>query len=90
MKKIKNLCVATSKYQSNGQEKTNWQTVGGLMQDDNGRQFLILQRTFNPAGVPNPDNKDVIYVSMFDIKKDVDKSSSGDKMSSDDNSNIPF
>jgi len=90
MKRVKNLCVAISKYQSNGKEKSKWQTVGNLMQDDNGRQFLTLQRTFNPSGVPNPDNKDIIYISMFDIENSNSNTNSNDNPLAGNDKDIPF
>jgi hypothetical protein len=69
-KKIKNLCVATSKYTNrDGQEKTNWLNIGAIIQKDDGGKFMIMNRTFNPAGIPNPENKDTFIVSMFDVEK---------------------
>ena len=34
-----------------------------------GGKFMLLNRTFNPAGVPNPQDKASIIVSMFDVKE---------------------
>lgn len=68
-KKIKDLAVALSKWTDrDGNEKTNWMNIGSIMEKDDGGKFMILSRTFNPAGVPNPDNKDSLIVSMFDVK----------------------
>lgn len=64
MKKVKDLAVAGSKY---GEGKTNWINIGGVFEND-GKQFIIMNRTFNPAGVPNPENRDTLIVSMFDVK----------------------
>lgn len=69
-KKIKDLCVVTSKYTNrDGVEKSNYLNIGAIIQKDDGGKFMILNRTFNPAGVPNPDNKDTLIVSMFDVKE---------------------
>ena len=96
-KKIKDLAVATGKYtNSNGDEKTNWLNVGAIIEKDDGGKFMILERTFNPAGVPNPDNRSTLIVSMFDVKKkesasdsgSVDTAGKGDNPFSD--SEIPF
>jgi len=97
-KKIKDLAVATGKYtNSNGDEKTNWLNVGAIIEKDDGGKFMILERTFNPAGIPNPDNKSTLIISMFDVKKkesnnepggSVDTSGKGDNPFSNDN--IPF
>jgi len=37
------------------------------MQGDNGK-FIMLDRFFNPAGVPNPDDRANVIVSMFEPK----------------------
>lgn len=64
--KIADLAVKTGEYtDNNGNQKGRYENVGSLMQGDNG-QFLILKRTFNPAGVPNPDCKDSVIVSCFE------------------------
>ena len=64
--KIKDIAVKVSEYQSQGQTKGRWQNVGSLMQSDDGGQFIILNRWFNPAGVPNPENRDSVVLSCFD------------------------
>jgi hypothetical protein len=68
MTKIKDLVVATSKYMKDGKERNRYLNIGSLMRDDNGGEFILLNRTFNPAGVANPDNRDSVLVSMFDVK----------------------
>ena len=65
--KLYDLVVKTGEYTSNGETKGRYENVGSMMQGDKG-QFLILKRTFNPAGVANPDNKDSIIVSCFEPK----------------------
>lgn len=81
-KKIKNLSVAVGKYtDSNGNEKTNWLNIGGIFQKDDGGKFMIMNRTFNPAGVPNPENRETFIVSMFDVKGDeTSEQSASDKV----------
>lgn len=70
VKKIKDLCVVTRKYQTrDGQEKSNYLNIGAILQKDDGGKFMILNRHFNPAGIPNPENKDTLIVSMFDVKE---------------------
>ena len=46
----------------------NWLNVGAVLEKDDGGRFIILERSFNPAGVPNPDNKSSLIISMFDPK----------------------
>lgn len=67
IRKIKDLAVKTGSYTVNGDTKNRYENIGSIMEGDNG-QFLLLKRTFNPAGVPNPDNKDTVLVSIFDPK----------------------
>lgn len=63
------LAVKVGEYVSNGKTKARYVTVGSMMERDDGGTFLLLDRTFNPAGVPNPDNKDSVIVGMFDPRK---------------------
>lgn len=65
MQKIKDLRVKTGEYTVNGETKGRWEDVGALMKGDNGT-FLMLKRTFNLAGVPNPEGRDSVLISMFD------------------------
>ena len=74
MKKVYDLAVKTGTYQKNGETKGRYQNIGSVMEGDNG-QFIILDRTFNPAGVPNPDNKSSVIVSMFAPREDGGKKS---------------
>ena len=63
--KVADLVVKTGEYQKDGEMKGRYENIGSLMMGDKGH-FLILKRTFNPAGVPNPDCKDSIIVSCFE------------------------
>jgi len=66
MQKLYDAVVKTGEYtDGQGNTKGRYENVGSVMQGDNG-QFLILKRTFNAAGVPNPDNKDSVIVSFFE------------------------
>ena len=67
--KIADLAVKTGEYQKDGETKGRYENVGSMMQGDNG-QFMILKRTFNPAGVPNPECKDSVIVSCFEQQND--------------------
>jgi hypothetical protein len=64
--KLRDLAVKTGSYtDSQGQEKGRWQNIGALMKSDDGGEFIILHRWFNPAGIPNPNNRDSLLVSCF-------------------------
>jgi len=67
MKKIKDLAVKVG--------EKNWVNIGCIIEKDDGGKFMLMNRTFNPAGVPNPYNRDTLIVSMFDVKSksDADK-----------------
>ena len=69
-KKIRDLAVKTGEYTNQqGETKGRYQNVGSLMKGDNG-EFVILHRWFNPAGVPNPDDRDSVIVSCFALRDD--------------------
>lgn len=63
--KIRDIVVSTGTYQKDGQTKNRYQNVGVMMKNDDGGEFIILHRWFNPAGIPNPDNKDSVLLSCF-------------------------
>jgi hypothetical protein len=69
-KKTQDLAVAVSKYtdQATGKEKNRYMNVGYVLEDEKGEKMYMLNRTFNPAGVPNPDNRDTVILNRFDIK----------------------
>lgn len=67
MRKLYDLAVKTGEYTDrNGDTKGRWQNVGSVIEGSDGGQFIMLDRTFNPAGVPNPDNRSSVLVSMFE------------------------
>jgi len=89
MKKVKDLAVKTGTYQKDGQTKNRYMNVGIVMRGDDGNEFIFLERTFNPAGVPNPDGKSTVLVSMFDVK-DGQAKQEPVAQSVDDVDSIPF
>lgn len=69
-KKIKDACVKLSSYTDrNGETKNRYENVGSVLQMDDGGKMMLLKRTFNPAGVPNPDDRDTVIISFFDVKE---------------------
>ena len=66
--KVKDLAVKTSEYvdPATGETKGRFQNVGAVLRGDDGNEFLMLDRTFNPAGVPNPKGNDSVLIGMFD------------------------
>ncbi len=68
-KKIRELVVKTGSYRDrDGNEKPRWKNVGSLMESEDGGKFILLDTTFNPAGVPNPDNRNNVLISIFEMK----------------------
>jgi hypothetical protein len=66
--KIKDLVVKVGSYtdRNSGQEKSEWEPVGAIMQNDDGSMFVMLKRTFNPAGVSGQDGRKSLLISAFD------------------------
>lgn len=70
-KKLYDLAVKTGTYTNkNGEEKGRWLNVGAVMLSDDGSKFIMLQRTFNPAGVPDLSGRGggSVLLSMFEPK----------------------
>jgi hypothetical protein len=68
MEKVYDLAVKVGTYEKNGETKGRYENVGSVMKDNDGGKFILMNRTFNPAGVPNPDNKSNILISLFNPK----------------------
>jgi len=69
-RKVYDLAVKTGEYTNGaGETKARWLTVGQVMQDDHGGQFVLLRRSFNPAGVDVPQGRDSVVLSMFAPKE---------------------
>lgn len=88
------LAVKTGEYQSNGETKNRYENIGAVMTGDNG-PYLMLKRTFNPAGVPNPDNRDSVLVSCFEPRQQGQQSQPQQQPQSqpepdDFNDSVPF
>ena len=73
--KLFDAVVKTGEYtDAQGQTKGRYENIGSVMQGDNG-MFMVLKRTFNAAGVPNPDCKDSVIVSFFEQNNSQQQSS---------------
>jgi len=66
-KKIYDLAVKVGSYESNGETKGKYQTIGSVLQKDDGGKFILIEPWFNPAGVPHESDRSVM-VSMFEPK----------------------
>lgn len=69
------LAVKAGEYTNrDGETKARWINIGKVLQTDDGGKFLLLNRHFNPAGIPNPEDRDTVAVSLFKIDRDNQKS----------------
>jgi hypothetical protein len=69
-RKLYDLAVKTGEYTDNqGQQKGRWQNVGAVMTSDNGGQFVMLAKWFNPAGVADAKGGESILLSCFEPTK---------------------
>lgn len=59
------LAVKTGSYEKNGETKSRYQNIGAVFQGENG-PYIVLNRFFNPAGVPFKEGSDSIIVSCFE------------------------
>ena len=67
--KLFDLKVKTGEYtNNNGEKKGRYITVGRIMQGNDGKEYIMLDRTFNPAGVPDLTGKggDSILIGKFE------------------------
>jgi hypothetical protein len=78
------LAVKVGEYQDreSGQTKGKYQNIGAIIQKDDGGRFMLLDRFFNPAGIPNPENRPNIIVSLFNVQ---DRNSGGGNRGSSGN-----
>ena len=75
---IADVCVKVGSYEKDGKTVGRYENVGAKWEKEDGGTFVTLKRTFNPAGVPNPDNKDSIILAIFD-KKEKQQSTTGEE-----------
>ena len=96
MGKKYDLVVKTGEYtDGQGQTKGRFKNVGVMMEGDNG-PYLLLDRTFNPAGVGGNEGRESIIVSMYEPKDNVGQQqapaakSGGYKARDLDGDDVPF
>jgi hypothetical protein len=74
MAKTHDLAVVVGEYQKDGQTKKKYENVGAVMESQNG-PYILLKKTFNPAGVPG--DKESIILSMFPVDQKPDNGFGG-------------
>lgn len=73
-RKVKNAVVKIGEYQdrNTGQTKGRYLTIGTVMANDDGSEFLLLDRHFNPAGLPDPGGRGTVLVNLW-VPQDQDQ-----------------
>jgi hypothetical protein len=70
MGKKYDLVVKVGEYtDGQGQTKGRFKNVGVVMDGKNG-PYILLDRTFNPAGVGGNDSRESIIISMYEPKQE--------------------
>ena len=68
-RKIRDIVATVGEYtdRNTGETKRRYENVGALMQndDEDASYFIMLKRTFNPAGVPKQDERESILLSCY-------------------------
>ena len=66
MTKLYDLCVATREYSDrDGNKKYFWENIGSLLQNNEGKKFIMLKAHFNPAAIKRKEGSESILVSLF-------------------------
>lgn len=68
-RKVYDLMVKVGEYQNSaGEKKGRYVQAGRVMQSDDGGEYVLINRTFNPAGVPDLTGKggDAVLLSKFE------------------------
>lgn len=67
MAKKYDLVVKTGEFTDrDGATKGRFMNVGVMMEGRDGGPYILLNRTFNPAGVPGNADRDNIMVSLYE------------------------
>lgn len=90
------LVVKVGEYTDNqGQTKGRFKNVGVMMEGDKG-PYILLDRTFNPAGVGGYEGRESIIVSLYEPKDNAGQQqasaakSGGYKARDLDGDDVPF
>ena len=71
MEKLYDIVAKTGSYQKDGETKNRYLNVGSIIKGDNG-PYMIMERTFNPAGLPNPEDRSSLILSLFKPREKAD------------------
>lgn len=90
MGKKYDVVAKVGEYQKGGETKPRWKNVGAVVTTENGFA-LLLDKTFNPAGLAEPDRESVL-LSLFEPKAEGQDMQTGQNAKSFDDldQEIPF
>jgi len=79
-KKLYDMAVRTGEFtDKEGNTKGKFLNVGAILEtekdDGSKNRYMLLDRTFNPAGVVSPDGRSNVMVSLFKPKGNDDQQS---------------
>jgi len=66
--KTHDLVVTKGSYEKNGETKKKYETIGNVWKREDGSIYVTISRLFNPAGLPNPDNSDILFANLYEPK----------------------
>lgn len=66
--KVYDCAVKTGEYEKDGQTKGRYQNVGSIFKGEDGTYYMLLDRTFNPAGLPNPKGSSAAMIGLYPPK----------------------
>ena len=88
-RKVKNLSVKTREYKDrDGNDKANWQNIGVIMENDQGKQFMLIDRWVNLGGLPDfsgKPNPSAVMVNIFDVDENYQTRNNGPSFKGQDN-----
>lgn len=68
-KKLYDLSVKTGEFSKDGETKNRYQSIGSMMENDEGKPFLLLYRWFNLAACVVREGSDAVLVSCFEPRE---------------------
>lgn len=67
LKILYDVCAIVGSYTKDGKKKNKYENVGAVCEYD-GRRYVRIKTSFNPAGVPCKEGSEYIYLSLFEPK----------------------
>ena len=68
-KKTHDLVVKVGTYEKDGETKGKYKNCGIILKDEDNKKMIMIDPTFNFAGVKLDEKRDFVVVSMFETKE---------------------